>query len=177
MSSEILRQAGFGVPHGRGRIAVDRAEISLAVDQRVAHVEILRDAHERGINDGFTVRMIIAGSIAADFGALAVAAIGGQAEIVHRHQDAALHGLQAVAHVGQRARDDHAHGVVEVRLAHFGFDIDGKQYRCVFFVRHCSSVLYVFRVRLSVLTRLIPSALLTVPKYKPLRCRKRRPRW
>jgi len=33
-----FRQARFGVPHGRRRIAVNRAEISLAVDQRVAHV-------------------------------------------------------------------------------------------------------------------------------------------
>ena len=123
-----FRQARFGVPHGRGRIAVDRAEISLAVDQRVAHVEILRQAHQRGIDDRFAVRMIVAGSVAADLGAFAVAAIGGQAEIVHGHQDAPLHGLEAVAHVGQRARDDHAHGVVEIRLAHFGFDIDRKQY-------------------------------------------------
>ena len=124
-----FRQARFGVPHGRGRIAVDRAEISLAVDQRIAHVEVLRQAHQRGIDDRFAVRMIVAGSVAADFGALAVAAIGGQAEIVHGDQDAPLHGLEAVAHVGKRARDDDAHGVVEIRLAHFGFDIDGKQYR------------------------------------------------
>ena len=120
-------EARFGVPHGRGRIAVDGAEISLAVDERVAHVEILREANERGIDDRFTVRMIIAGSVAADFGAFAVAAIGGQAEIVHGHQDAALHGLEAVAHVGESAGDDDAHGVVEIRLAHFGFDIDGKK--------------------------------------------------
>ena len=77
---------------------------------------------------GFAVRVIVAGSVAADFGALAVAAIGGQAEIVHGHQDAALHRLQAVAHIGQRARDDHAHGVVEIRLPHFRFDIDRQQY-------------------------------------------------
>ena len=71
--------------------------------------------------------MIIAGSVAADFGAFAVAAIGSEAEIVHGHEDAALHGLEAVAHVGEGARDDDAHGVVEIRLAHFGFDIDGKK--------------------------------------------------
>src|SRR6267154_784940 len=53
-----FRQARFGVPHGRRRIAVNRAEISLAVDQRIAHVEVLREADERGINNRFTVRMI-----------------------------------------------------------------------------------------------------------------------
>ena len=72
--------------------------------------------------------MIIAGSIAANLRAFAIAAIGSESQIVHGHQDAALHRLESVAHVGQRARDDHAHGIVEIRLAHFYFDIDGKQY-------------------------------------------------
>ncbi len=47
ISSLMLGQARFGVPHGRRRIAVHRAEVSLPVDQRVAHVEILRQAHQR----------------------------------------------------------------------------------------------------------------------------------
>ena len=136
-----LREARFRVPHRRRRIAVDGAEISLAVNQRVAHVEVLRQAHQRGINDGFTVRMIVAGSVAADLGALAVAAIRSEAQVVHGHEDAPLHGLQAVAHVGHRARDDHAHRVVEIRLLHLGFDIDRKQYRLVCFVRHFPSLL------------------------------------
>ena len=134
-----FRQPGFGIPHGRRWVAVNRAEVSLAVNQRIAHVEVLRQPNERGIDDRFTVRVIISRGIAADFCALAVAAVGGQAQVVHGHQDAPLHGLQTVAHVGESAGDDDAHGVVEVRLAHFGFDIDGKQYRCVLFVGHVSS--------------------------------------
>ena len=117
-------EARFGVPHRRGRIAVDGAVVSLPVDQRVAHVEGLRQAHERRINDGFAVRVIIARSVAANFRALAVAAIRGQAQVVHRHQDAPLHRLQAVAHVGNRARHDHAHRVIEVRLLHLGLNFD-----------------------------------------------------
>ena len=39
-------QARFGVAHGRGVIAVDIAEIALAVDQRIALREILRQAHQ-----------------------------------------------------------------------------------------------------------------------------------
>ena len=70
-----LRQARFGVPHGRRGIAVNRAEVSLAVDEHVAEVEILRETNERGVDDGFTVRVIVAGGVAADLGALAVAAV------------------------------------------------------------------------------------------------------
>src|SRR6266853_96865 len=54
------RQARFGVPHCRGRIAVHRAVVPLPVDQRVAHVERLRQAHQRRVNDGFAVRVVVA---------------------------------------------------------------------------------------------------------------------
>ena len=45
-----LGHAAFGVAHGGGVIAVDIAEIALAVDQRIAHGEILRQAHQRVID-------------------------------------------------------------------------------------------------------------------------------
>src|SRR5260221_7096423 len=131
-----FRETGFCVPHGRRGIAVHGAKISLAVDERVAHVEVLREADERRVNDRFAVRVIVAGGVAADFGAFAVAAIGGQAEVVHGHKDAPLHGLEAVAHVGEGTRDDHAHRVVKMRLAHFGFDAYGKQNGFICFVGH-----------------------------------------
>jgi len=66
-----------------GGSPVDRAEVTLAVDQRVPHVEILRDADESGIDYGFAVRVIVAGGVAADLGAFAVATIRGEAEVVH----------------------------------------------------------------------------------------------
>src|SRR5438128_8150774 len=118
----------FGVPHGGWRIAVHGAEISLTVNQGVAHVEVLRETHQRGINHCFAVRVIVAGSVAADFCAFAVAAIRGKTEIVHRDQNAALHRLEAVANVGKGTRDDDAHRVVEIRLPHFRFDINRKQH-------------------------------------------------
>ena len=45
-----LGQAGLGVAHGRGIVAVDIAEIALAVDQRVALRELLREA-DHGVVD------------------------------------------------------------------------------------------------------------------------------
>jgi hypothetical protein len=50
------------------------------------------------------------------------------AEFVHREQHAAMHRLQAVADVGQRAPHDHAHGVIEVALAHLVFDVDADNF-------------------------------------------------
>src|SRR5882762_11099609 len=38
-----------------------------------------------------------------------------------------MHRLQAVADIRQRAPDDHAHRIVEIRSAHLVFDVDGDQ--------------------------------------------------
>ena len=37
-----------------------------------------------------------------------------------------MHRLQPVAHIGQRARHDHAHRVIEVGALHLLFDGDGR---------------------------------------------------
>ncbi|GAB4435413.1 MAG: hypothetical protein Kow00120_02220 [Anaerolineae bacterium] len=43
---------------------------------------------------------------------------------MHGVEDAPLHGFEAIAGVGERARHNHAHGVIEVRLAHLPVNID-----------------------------------------------------
>ena len=124
-------QAGLRVPHRRRRIAVDRAEVALAVHQRVAHHPVLGEPHQRRIHHLFAVRMVVARGIAGDLRALAVAATGGQVEIVHRHQDPPLRRLESVADVGQRARNDHRHRVVDVAGLHLGLDRDVDDLRAV----------------------------------------------
>jgi hypothetical protein len=64
------------------------------------------------------VRVILAHTIADDAGALDVWPIRLQAEVLHREEDAAMHRLEAVAHVGERASHDHAHRVIHVGGAH-----------------------------------------------------------
>ena len=55
------------------------------------------------------------------------------AHIVHRIEHAAVHRLQAVAHIGKCPAHDHAHRVIEIRPAHFCF----QGYRVLlFFVIH-----------------------------------------
>ena len=122
-----FRKPRFRITHRRRRIAIDGAEISLAVDQRVTHVEILRQTHERVVDRRIAVRMEFAEDFADDLGALAVGLGGGEAQLVHAEKNAAMHGLQSVAHVGQCAADDYAHRVIQVRLLHFRFDIDRRQ--------------------------------------------------
>ena len=125
-----LLEPALGVAIGRGGIAVDRAEVALAVDQRVAHREILRHAHQRFVGRGVAVRVVLAQHVADDARAFHVRPVPDVVRLVHREQDAAMHRLQAVAHVGQRPPDDHAHRVIEVGAAHLLFEADGQRFFC-----------------------------------------------
>jgi hypothetical protein len=117
------RQAGLGVPHGRRR-ELAGAEVPLAVDERVARGEVLRQADQRVVDRRVAVRVIVAHHLADDLGALGARAIGRVAGLVHGVEHAPVHRLQAVAHVRQRAAHDHAHRVVEVRRAHLLLELD-----------------------------------------------------
>ena len=114
------REPAFRVAHRRCRIAVERAEVARAVDQRHAQRERLRHAHERLVDGGVAVRMVVAHHVADDLGALAMLGVGREVLLPHRVEDAALHRLEPVAHVGQRARRDDRERVVEIaRLRRF----------------------------------------------------------
>ena len=119
----------LGVAHGRRRIAVDGTEVSLAIHQRGAHVEVLRQADERVVNGGVAVGMVIPHHLADDLRALAIAARRRQPHRLHAVEDPAMRRLETVANVGERAPDDYAHGVIHVRAAHFVFDVDGDAIR------------------------------------------------
>ena len=126
------RHAGFGVAHGGWRVAVNAAEVALPIDQGVAQGELLGHADE-GVVDGLVaVRVVLAHDIADGGGRLAIAGAGAGAALVHAPEDAPLDGLEAVARIGEGARNDHAHGVIEVARAHLGFYLDGADVECRF---------------------------------------------
>ena len=114
------REAAFGVAHRRGAVAVERSEVAGAVDQRIAQRERLRHAHQRLVDRAVAVRVVVAHHVADHLRALAVLGVGGQVLLPHRVEDAALHRLQAVAHIGQRARGDDRQRVIQIaRLRRF----------------------------------------------------------
>jgi hypothetical protein len=111
-----------GVAVGRRAVAVDGAEVPLPVHQRVAQGEVLHHAHERVVHRAVAVRVVLAQHVADHRGALAVRAVGGEPRLVHGEEDAAVHRLQPVAHVGKGALHDDAHRIVDERLAHLVLD-------------------------------------------------------
>ena len=108
------RQAAFGVAHRRRAVAVERAEVAGAVHERIAERERLRHPHQRFVERRVAVGMVAAHDVADDLRALAVLDVGGQVLLPHRVENAALHGLEAVADVRQRARRDDRERVVEI---------------------------------------------------------------
>ena len=120
-----VRQPRLGVAVGGGVIAVDVAEVALAVDQRIALGEVLGEAHERVVDGLVAVRMELADDVADHAGAFLVGAVGVELQLAHGVQDAPVHGLEAVAHVGQRAAHDGGERVGEIALLQGILELDG----------------------------------------------------
>ena len=109
-------QLGLGVAVSSSVIAVDVAEVALAVDQRVALDEILSQPHQRVVDRGIPVRVVLTDDLADDGRTLARAGAGVDLELAHGIEHPSLDRLQAVANVGQGARHDGRQGVGKVAL-------------------------------------------------------------
>ena len=113
----------LGVAHGRERLRIVlRAPVALPVHDRIAIGERLRHQHHRFVAGGVAVRMVLADDVADGTRGLLVLVGGGETQLAHRVDDAALHGLQAVAERRQRAIENDVHRVVEVRLLGEGLE-------------------------------------------------------
>ena len=111
-----LGEARLGVSHRRGVIAVDVAEIALPLDQRPALREVLREAHQRVVDRLVAMRVVLADDVADDAGAFLERRARVELQLAHRPEHAAVHRLQAVANVRQRALRDGRQRIGEVAL-------------------------------------------------------------
>src|SRR5918994_1864498 len=118
------RHPALGVPHRGGRVVARRAEVALAVDERRAQHPRLREADHGVVDRGVAVGVVLTHHVTDDARALREAAVGAVAAVVHRVEDPAVHRLQPVAYVGQRAADDDGHRVVDVGLLHERLQLD-----------------------------------------------------
>ena len=85
-AADALGQPHLGVAHRRRVVAVDRAEIALAVDQRQAHGEVLRHADHGVVDRGVAVRVVFTHDVADDAGRLAVRLVRRVAGFVHPYR-------------------------------------------------------------------------------------------
>ena len=118
------REPGLGVAHGGRRIVTRRAEVALAVDERVAQRPRLGHPHQGVVDRRVAVRVVVTHRLGDRTGRLRVAAVRSETGVEHRVQHAAVHRLEAVADLRQRATDDDAHRVVDVAALHLLLDVD-----------------------------------------------------
>ena len=116
--------AHFGISHGGGGVAVDGAEVALSVFQRIAHVEILRHAHEGIVHGRIAVGMILAYDVADDTGAFLGGPVVGVGHLRLREENAAMHGLESVARIGNGTAYDDAERIGQIGLTQLFFYID-----------------------------------------------------
>ena len=113
-----LGHPGLGVPVGGGGVSIHRAEVAVALDEGVAHGEVLGQADQGVIHGTVPVGVVLTQHIAYAGGGFLEGFVGGQATLVHGVQDSPVDGLQAVPHIGQGPAHDDGHGVVDVTVLH-----------------------------------------------------------
>ena len=109
-----LLHSHLGITHRGRAVAVDGAEVAVAVDERNSERERLGHADDRSVNRAVAVGVVLADYVADDTGRLQMLRVPRVAEFVHRVETAAVNGLKTISDVGQSAPDDDAHGVIDV---------------------------------------------------------------
>ena len=119
-AGDLIKPA-LGVAHRCGIVAINRSEVALAIDQCVTQGKILRHTHQRVVNRLVAVGVILTHHFADHTGALHIRPVPDVIGFMHREQYASMHRLQAIPNIWERAANDHAHGVIEIALAHLFF--------------------------------------------------------
>jgi hypothetical protein len=83
---------------GRG-IPVDGPEVPLPRDQRITKREVLDHADQRVVDGGVAMRVVLTEDVSDHGRALLERAVRGETRLVHREEDAAMDGLEAVAYI------------------------------------------------------------------------------
>src|SRR5213596_388639 len=94
-----LRQTHFRVAHRRGRVAVDRAEVPLPVDERITERELLDHPDQRLIDGRVAVGVVLPEHLTDDARRLLVGAVRDEPELLHGVEHPPVDGLEAVADV------------------------------------------------------------------------------
>ena len=117
-------EAALGVTHGGRAVVAAGSEVALPVDERVAHRPGLGHADQSVVDRGVAVRVVVTHGLRHGLRGLHVGAVRAEAAVVHRVEQSSVHGLQAVAHLGQGTADDDRHRVVDVAALHLLADVD-----------------------------------------------------
>ena len=93
-------KTGLGVTHGGRRIPIDGTKVALTIHQWIAQAPVLSHSYHGVVHRRIAVRMVFTQYFTHDTSRLFVGFIVSYAQLTHAVKHTAVHGLQAVAHVG-----------------------------------------------------------------------------
>ena len=98
---------------------VGRTVVAVKIDEWMAQRERLSHANEGVIDGAITVWVITSHRVASNASAFYEWSIWTKPLLIHVPNNAAVHRLEAVTHIGQCARHDDRHRVIKERAFHF----------------------------------------------------------
>ena len=108
-----LRHSRLGVTVSSRAVAVNRAEVSVTLYERIAVGKVLRHTNHSSVNGRVSVRMVAAENITDRSRRLTEGSVVGQVVLVHSVHYSSLTGLHTVANVGKRTGSDYGHRVFD----------------------------------------------------------------
>ena len=89
-----LRESALRVTHGGWRVAVDRAEVTLTIYERVTHVPVLGHTYEGTIDGAVAMGVILTKYLTYH----------ARTFLIRLVEDTTVYGLETVAHIGKGTR-------------------------------------------------------------------------
>ena len=111
----------LGITVSSRAVTVYRAEVSVTLNKRITHREVLRHTNHSAVNSRVTVRVISTKHVTYGGCRLAERLGVHKSILVHSVEDTASTGLHSVTHVGKRTRHNNRHGVFDKGFFNFLF--------------------------------------------------------
>ena len=90
----------------------------MPIDQGHAHRKVLGHPHQGVVDGRIPVGVVLAQHLTHHPGTFPVGPIAGETQLVHRVEDAAMHGFEAIAGIGEGPSHNHAHRILQVGARH-----------------------------------------------------------
>ena len=101
------------------RVAIDGAEVTVSVDQRIAHGKVLCQSDQSIIDRCITMGMVTAQYVADCSRTFPVRLVSCQTVLIHCIQNTAMDRFQSVAYIRQGTSDDNRHCIFYIAGGHF----------------------------------------------------------
>ena len=130
-----LCHTNFGISHSGGAIAINRAKITLTIDQYISHSKWLSHSYNRVIDGSVAMRVVLTNHITNNSSRFFVRFIIVIAKHIHGVQDPSMNRLQAIPNIRKRPSNNNTHRVLQIGVTHLIFYCNNWEFLLKNFVR------------------------------------------